>query len=414
MRTENTGTQASAELVGELMTEAARADPYPVYEQLHRLGAALPVDENFVVAHGYAEVNAALRNPGLGKWEAANDPNAEAIAEHASLVVLNESILDLNPPDHARVRRLMSSVFTPRRTAGLAPAIEATTDALLDAMAVAGRGGRAVDFMDEFAFRLPVSVICELLGVPEADRYRFRALGRDMAIALELINDLDTLAPADAATLEIRDYFVDLVARRRAEPRDDLISALVHDADEDDGRLSESELISNLALLLLAGFETTTNLLGNGLAVLFDRADLADGIRERKVAVSDFVEEVLRWDSPVQLTSRTALTGGVEVGGVPMQEGAQVMLLLGAANRDPSRFADPQVFDTGRPDNQPLSFGAGGHYCLGAALARLEATTAFPRLLERFPELAPAKGEERIRSDRLVLRGYRTLPVTVG
>ena len=406
--------EAANELVGALMTEAARTDPYPVYEQLHRLGAALPLNENFAVAHGYAEVNGALRNPALGKWDARSDPNYALLAEHASLTVLNESILDLNPPDHGRVRRLLSAVFTPRRTSGLAPAIEVTVDALLDAMAEAGRGRDPVDFMDAFAFRLPVSVICELLGVPEADRYRFRALGHDMAIALELVTDLDVLGPADAATLEIRDYFADLVAKRRAEPRDDLISALVHEADGEDGRLTENELLGNLALLLLAGFETTTNLLGNGLAVLFDRPELTDGLRARKVPVSDFVEEVLRWDSPVQLTSRVALTGGVEVGGVPVPQGAQIMLLLGAANHDPSRFADPRVFEVNRPDNQPLSFGAGAHYCLGAALARLEAATAFPRLLERFPELAPAEGVERIRADRLVLRGYRTLPVTVG
>ncbi|MGH3417941.1 MAG: cytochrome P450, partial [Actinocrinis sp.] len=285
---------------------------------------------------------------------------------------------------------------------------------LLDAMAALGSDGGAIDFMDQFAFRIPVTVICELLGVPEADRYRFRGLAHDLGIALEMVNDPAMLIPADAATDELRDYFTALVAARRAEPRDDLTSALVHQADEQDGTLSEEELLSNLVLLLFAGFETTTNLFGNGLAVLFDRPRVAEGLRAGTVPVHDFVEEVLRYDSPVQLTSRLVMAEGLEVGGLPVVRGSEVLLLLGAANRDPARFAEPHRFDPARPDNQPLSFGAGGHFCLGAALARLEAATAFPLLLKRFPKLAPAGGAEPVRADRLVLRGYRTLPVTVG
>lgn len=403
----------SEAVMGELYTEAGRADPYPLYMKLHELGPASRVAEMFFVANAYREVNAVLRNPGFGKWEAIGQAFPE-LAEHPSLTRLNQSILDANPPNHTRVRRLMSTVFTPRRTAALAPAIGRIVENLLDAMAESGADGSAVDFMDAFAFRVPVSVICELLGIPEADRYRFRTLIQDLAIALELVNDLSLLGPADAAMLELEDYFTALVAARRADPRDDLTSALIHDADQADGRLTEEELLGNLVLLLLAGFETTTNLFGNGLAVLFDRPELAAGLRDGTVPVAGFVDEVLRFDSPVQLTSRLALVDGLDVAGMPVPKGAEVLLLLGAANHDPQRFAQPERFDPERPDNQPLSFGAGAHYCLGAALARLEAVTAFPRLLGRFPELAPAKDAGRIRSDRLVLRGYQTFPVLVG
>lgn len=401
-------------IIGDLMTETGRGNPYPLYAKLHEIGpaSASAGNPNFFVVNGYREANAVLRNPGFGRWDEQPQPGTEW-AGHASLTSLNHSLLDLNPPDHTRIRRLMSAVFTPRRTAALAPAIESSVQALLDAMADNGTADRPVDFMDEFAFRVPVAVICELLGVPEADRYRFRALAWDLGIALELIDDPAKLAPADEATVQLHEYFSALAAERRAEPRDDLTSALVQEADEADGSLSEEELLSNLTLLLLAGFETTTNLFGNGLALLFERPGLAAAVRAGTAPVTDFVEEVLRFDSPVQLTSRVARTEGLDVAGIPVPLGAEVLVLLGAANHDPARFRDPGVFDWTRPDNQPLSFGAGGHYCLGAALARLEATTAFPMLLRRFPALAPAEGVQRIRSDRLVLRGFRTLPVTV-
>jgi len=412
MSTSTEATEPGA-IVVELFGEAGRADPYPLYRRLHALGPVSEVSRGFYVANGYAEVNAVLRNPAFGKHDGLVEPGTEA-ARHSSLTSLSQGLLDLNPPDHTRARRLLSAVFTPRRAAGLAPAIAATTDALLDAMAEAGAGGRAVDFMDAFAFRLPVSVICELLGVPEADRYRFRPLAHDLSAVLEVFEDLSGLGPADAATDELAAYFTALVAERRADPREDLISALIHETDAEEARLSEEELLSNLALLLVAGFETTTNLIGNGLAILFERPELAAALRAGSLAPADFVEEVLRYDTAVQLTSRTALTGGLELAGQPVPRGADVLLLLGAANRDPARFRDPERFDPARPDNQPLSFGAGAHYCLGAALARLEAVTAFPRLLDRFPHLAPAEEAARIRSDRLVLRGYRTLPVTVG
>ena len=401
-------------MVEALVGPEGRADPYPLYAQLQKLGPVVEAWPGSLVVTGYAEVNEVLRNPAFGHWDAARMIESGAAAEPA-LELIGRSVLEANPPDHKRVRSLMSAVFTPRRTGALEPAIVATVDRLLDAMAEAGGGGPApVDFMAEFAFALPVTVICELLGVPEPDRARFRRLTGDLTVALDLVDDFARLAPANTAAVELADYFTGLVAARRADPRDDLVSVLAQEADPDGGRLSEDELISNLIILLVAGFETTTNLLGNGLALLFDRPAVAAGLRSGGLPCADFVEEVLRFDSPVQLTSRVPLADGLRVGGLdlPRDPGAEALLLLGAANRDPRRFADPERFDPLRADNAPLSFGAGAHYCIGAALARLEANTAIPLLLKRFPDLAPAA--EPVRNQRYNLRGYQSLPVYVS
>ncbi len=404
----------AAEIVTVLMSPEGRVDPYPYYAKARELGPVAHIDGPFYFCTGYDEVNAALRNPAFRKFESQDPLVLQEFEKHASLASTGRSILAANPPDHTRMRRLMAAVFTARRTAGLEPAIAATVDQLLDAMAAAGADGSPVDFMERFAFPLPVSVICELLGVPAEDRPRFRPLAHDLTASLELMNDFSGLGPADAATVELEEYFRELIARRRAGPRDDLISALVHESDEPGGRLSEDELLANLILLLVAGFETTTNLLGNGLAILFERPDVAAGLREGRLPVAGFVEEVLRFDSPVQLTSRVTAEAGARLGGARIPGNSEVLLLLGAANRDPRRYADPETFDPLRPDNQPLSFGAGTHFCLGSALARLEAAAAFPRLLARFPGLSPAPGQTPTRRDRLVLRGYHTLPVSLG
>ncbi|HWD82808.1 MAG TPA: cytochrome P450, partial [Kribbella sp.] len=235
-------------------------------------------------------------------------------------------------------------------------------------------------------------VICELLGVPASDRHRFRPLASDLTAALELTDESD--ASADAAARELGAYFAHLIAD---PPPGGLIAALVAARE----RLSDEELLANLILLLVAGFETTTDLLGNGLAILLQQPELPTD--------AAFVEEVLRYDSPVQVTTRVARDGST-IAGTPIPAGSNLVLLLGAANRDPARFPDPDRFDPQRPGNKPLSFGAGAHICLGNSLARLEATIAFDRL-RRFtiePNGEPA------RRDRLVLRGYQTLPVKLS
>jgi cytochrome P450 len=227
-----------------------------------------------------------------------------------------------------------------------------------------------------------------------------------------MLESYDGLGPADAAAHELRRYFGELTEQRRKDPQGDLVSALVQVNDAHDGRLSDVELVVNLVLLFVAGFETTTNLLGNGLYLGFRHPEVLARVRAGEIPVGDFVEEVLRYDSPVQSTSRVALAEGATVGDQPIAKGEQVILLLGAAHRDPGRFAQPDVFDPTRPDNVPLSFGAGIHYCLGQGLARLEAQVAFTRLFARFPGIELAA--EPTRRDRLVLRGYQTLPVLLG
>ncbi|HTJ68949.1 MAG TPA: cytochrome P450 [Actinospica sp.] len=403
------------QIVGALMTPEGRGDPYPLYAAARELGPVRRLtDFPMHLCTGYAEVNAVLRDNAFGKMEFDRLPEEwrAQITKDGAMESFSRSMLEQNPPDHRRVRSLISSAFTQRRVAGLEPAIERMTDGLLDELAALGAGGAPVDFMENFAFRLPVNVICELLGVPEADRYRFRPLAHDLTYVLELTDSFDGFGPADAAAVELRAYFTDLAARRRADPQDDLVSAMVQVNDAHDGRLDDAELLGNLLLLLVAGFETTTNLLGNGLCLGFEHPEVLDRVRKGEISVAAFVEEVLRYESPVQLTSRIALTEDASVGGHHVARGEQIMLLLGAAHRDPARFEDPDVFDPTRPDNVPLSFGAGIHYCLGQGLARMEGKIAFEKLLDRFPAMEQAAPPER--RDRLVLRGYETLPIRLG
>lgn len=397
------GDRDAAAIFGQLMAPAGRADPFPLYAAANELGPVTALADGLFLVCGYAAVNQILREPGFGLAEPVTSNSS-----HDALRLMNQSILRANPPEHGRMRSLISNVFTPRRVADLRPAIDAAVDYLLVQLAEAATRG-PVDFMDHVAYALPVTVICELLGVPPADRRRFRPLAADLTEALEPSGE--TSASADAAARELAEYFAPLIDDRRAAPGDDLVSALVAAHDAGDGRLSDEELLANLILLLVAGFETTTNLLGNGLAILLDRPDLATALRTDQIPVAAFIEEVLRYDSPVQADTRQAHADGLTVEGVPIPKGANLILLIGAANRDPARYADPDRFDPTRTDIRPLSFGAGPHICIGNNLARLEAAVAFPKLLTRFPYLSAAPGRSPLRRDRLVLRGFQTLPV---
>lgn len=398
----------AAAIMNALMTPAGQADPYPLYAQARQAGPVLAIADGWFLVSGYAAASQVLRDPGFG----LPDP-AESGPGDGALSSLSRSILRANPPDHPRMRSLISQVFTPRRVSALRPAIENAVDALLSQLAEAGAGRRPVDFMDQFAFQLPVTVICELLGVPAADRDQFRPLAADLTEALELTADSSTSSPAATAARELAGYFTALISARRTVPRDDLIGALVAARDAGDGRLSDEELLANLIVLLVAGFETTTNLLGNGLAILFDHPDIAAGLRRGTLEMPGFVEEVLRYDAPVQVVTRIARGGNLTAGGLPIPQGSQVIVLIGAANRDPERYPDPDRFDPARSAIKPLSFGAGPHICIGNALARLEAAVAFPRLLTRFPALSAAPGEPPARRNRVILRGYETLPITL-
>lgn len=402
----------ASEAVALLMSPPGRLDPYPTYERLRAHGPVVPTAAGFFVVTGYTEADAVLRNPRFGVMD---DEERDGVFPHwqdsPAMMSISQSMIRANPPDHSRMRRLAAGVFTPRRVAALREVVAAQADELIDEMIRAGRGGAPVDFLGSFAYPLPVTVICALLGVPAADWAQFRRWASDLTGVLEPEITPQELAIADAGATELRDYFTELIAQRRRDPTDDLTTALVQAHDADGDRLSGEELLANLVLLLVAGFETTTNLLGNGLFVLLTHPESATALRDQPELAPGYVDELLRYDSPVQLTTRT-VRESVPLAGVELPAGSWLLVLLGAANRDPARFTDPARFDPGRAQSPPLSFGAGAHYCLGAGLARLEAQVAFPLLLRRLPELALAG--EPIRRNRLTLRGYETLPVTVG
>jgi cytochrome P450 len=386
-------------LLTELTTMEGRDDPYPRYERLRSISPVVRADDGAVVVTRYADCAAVVRDGRLGHMP----PDMLAFlglpdwADHPALRQLFTSILTMNPPDHTRLRRLVSSTFTARRVQALRPAIEAIVDDLLDRMV------GEVDFVDAFAFPLPVNVIGELLGVPEPDRAQFQTLIRDWSQILEIITP-EVLAVADPAAATVRAYLAELVSLRRREPGPDLISALVA-AEEEGDRLTEDELLTMAALLFAAGFETTTNLLANGLVAVLGNPAQA-GLMHRDPVTA--VEELLRFDTPVQLVSRVAYEP-VELGGVTVDAGERVVAYIGAGNRDPERFADPDRLDLARGDCAPLSFGGGIHYCLGAPLARLEAQVAFPALLRRFPQIELAGTPER--RDSLAIRGFVRLPM---
>jgi cytochrome P450 len=390
-------------ILDELTRPDGREDPYPRYAVLRRSAPLAVAADGALVLTRYADCDGVLRDSRYGRddtdevFAALGMPDWRAFP---AVYTFSTSMLSVNPPQHTRLRRLVSRVFTARQVAGLRPAVAALVDELLARLA------GSVDFVDAFAFPLPVAVIGELLGVPESDRAAFQPLVRDWTMVLDVFT-AEILQRADAAATAIREYLSDLAAERRKRPGDDLLSGLVAGADSDE-RLSDDEVVTMAALLFAAGFETTTHLLGNGLVALLRHPEQLALLRDEPRLAARAVEELLRYDSPVQLTGRTVLED-TQIDGVPVAAGARVVCYLGAANRDPARFADPDRLDITREQGSPLSFGGGIHYCLGAPLARLEAQLAFPALFARYPGLRLAGDLER--RDSLTLRGYLRLPV---
>ncbi len=392
-------------LLHELTQPEGRDDPYPRYEAVRRTAPVALAEDGAIVLTRYADCHAVLHDHGLGRPDSDEFFTSVGLPDWRDLPAvysLNSSMLLANPPRHTRLRRLVSRAFTARTVQQLGPAVAGLVDSLIEGLEGGG------DFVDAFAFPLPVAVIGELLGVPESDRAAFQPLVRDWTMVLDVF-DLDVLAKANDAAAEIRTYLATLAGERRRNPQDDLISSLVAVRDEDGATLDDDEVVTMAALLFSAGFETTTHLLGNGLVALLDHPDQADLLRTDPTVVQTAIEELVRYDSSVQITSRVALDD-TEVAGVPVPEGSRLICYLGAANRDPGRFSDPDRLDLTRQEGGPLSFGGGIHYCLGAPLARLEAQLAFPALLTRYPDLQLADGSERRAS--LTLRGYLELPVS--
>ncbi len=394
-------------LAGELLAALAgpdgRANPYAFYDRLRALGPAVVGPDGRLVVTGYRECAALLRDHRLRKapgrvLAAAGYPDWR---DRPSLRLMFTSILTLNPPAHTRLRRLVSATFTARRVEGLRPAVERIVAQACER--VAGES----DFIADFAFPLPVTVIGELLGIPAADRPMFQDLVRDWTAVLEVLTPL-AVDRADAAASAIGGYLADLAAHRRVHPAGDLISALAAAAEGGD-KLTQEELVTMAALLLAAGFETTTGLLSNGLVALLAHPGQAARLRTEPGLAAAAVEELLRYDSPVQFAGRFA-AAGLDVAGLSLSEGQRVMTLVGAANRDPEVFTEPDRLILDRAEQPPLSFGGGIHYCLGAPLARLEAQIAFPAMLSRFPRLSLAG--EPVSRNGITLRGHASLPVS--
>ena len=392
-----------------LLTPEGRADPYPRYRQLRDVAPVHRSDLGAVwFLTRWADCNAVLRDPRLGKGDLNDDRRAlfNPGLPPRQQTVMGNSMLFVNPPDHTRLRGLVSRGFTPRRMQDLEAHVGHMADVIVDRMAADGD----VDVMDALAFRLPVQVIGELVGVPPSDRDQFRTLVRASAAALEPGVTAEQVEDAEHAMAIMDDYFRSLIERRRADLEHDLVSALIAARDGED-RLSEDEMVATLILLFAAGFETTTNLIGNGLLCLLRNPDQFARLRAEPDLVGSAVEEMLRFESPVQVDARTAFEP-VEIDGHRVGAGETVVTFLGAANRDPAEFVDPERFDVTRDPNHPLSFAAGIHYCLGANLARLEGRIVFDRLVRRTADIEWLDDAPDWRGT-LILRGVNHLHVRI-
>ena len=315
------------------------------------------------------------------------------------------TMLDIDPPDHTRLRSLVSRAFTPRSVSRWHERVQEITDRLLDAVADHDR----IDLIAALGYPLPVTVIAEMLGVPAEDMDRFEGWSNDIALIVEPILSPAQVESVRRATEEIFAYFETIVEARRHEPRDDLVSALLA-AEEEGDRLTREELLSTMLLILIAGNETTRNLIGNGMLALLRHPDQLQRLRDTPELLESAVDELLRYDSPVQLDGRV-VREDLEMGGKRLRAGQKAIALLGAANRDPAAFQDPDTLDFERKEKSHLSFGRGIHYCLGASLALLEARIAFRCLLDRFVSIRLA-AEPRHR-DGIVLRGLESLWIEV-
>jgi len=394
------------------MRRSFRVDPYPTYRRLlerdpfHRSRAL----QGWVLTR-HADISAVLRDQRFVA-DARKTPRFKKMQERsiaAGAVTREEAesqaMLGLDPPDHTRLRSLVSKAFTPRAVEALRPRVEQLVDEMVERCAAKG----TFDVIREIAYPLPVIIIAEMLGIPPEDREQFKHWSDEMALSVGMANEGEQRRARDAQRA-LREYIIPILQERRREPREDLLSALVA-AEEDGDKLSLMEVHSTIALILVAGNETTTNLIGNGLLALMRHPDQIDRLRARPDMIGTAVEELLRYDSPVQGTSRH-VPEDAEINGHAVRAGEELLLLIGAANRDPEQYKDPDTLDIGRADNKHLSFGNGIHYCLGAPLARIEGPAAIHALVQRFPNIRLAT-EKLDWGDNIVLRGLRSLPVRV-
>jgi cytochrome P450 len=386
-------------------------DPYPHYEQLRKTDPMHVTQFGAIVASRHAEASLVLRDKRFGKAfvdrsvrRYGPDIMAEPIFRSMSHWMLQQ-----DPPDHTRLRGLVVKAFTARRVEDMRPRIREVVDQTLDAVIARGR----MDLIADFAFRLPVTIICDMLGIPEDHREVFYASSRTGGRILDPVPLTPAeIADANASNAMARMYFEQLFELRRREPSDDLTTQLVQ-AEEDGSKLTNEELTANIILLFGAGHETTVNLIGNGLLALHRNPDQLALLKARPELITNAVEEFLRYDSSVQLSRRVALEDIEDLGGARIAKGDNVLCLLGSANRDPVVYPDrPDSLDITRPNVRPLSFGGGIHHCLGAQLARIEAEIAISTLLRRLPDLRLDDAVNPAWRPTFVLRGLKCLPAS--
>ncbi|MFD7872798.1 cytochrome P450 [Streptomyces sp. NPDC059766] len=403
---------AASDLAFDPWDAAFVADPYPAYAELRALGRVIhyePTDQWLVPHH--ADVSALLRDRRLGRTYQHRFTHEEfgrsaPAPEHEPFHTLNDhGMLDLEPPDHTRIRRLVSKAFTPRTVERLKPYVERLAGELVSALVAAGGG----DLLTDVAEPLPVAVIAEMLGIPESDRAQLRPWSADICGMYELSPSQDTAAKAVRASVEFSGFLRELIAARRKDPGDDLISGLIAAHDEGD-RLTEQEMISTAVLLLNAGHEATVNATVNGWWALFRNPGALAALRADHTLIPSAVEELMRYDTPLQLFERWVLDE-IEIDGQVIPRGAEIAMLFGSANHDPAVFADPDRLDLTRADNPHISFSAGIHYCIGAPLARIELAASMAALLEKAPTLSLAAEPER--KPNFVIRGLDGLDVTI-
>ncbi|MFE7645132.1 cytochrome P450 [Streptomyces phaeoluteigriseus] len=389
------------------------ADPYPAYAELRERGRVIryePTDQWLVPHH--ADVSALLRDRRLGRtyqhrFTHEDFGRTAPPEEHEPFHTLNDhGMLDLEPPDHTRIRRLVSKAFTPRTVERLKPYVERLAGELVDELVAAGGG----DLLTDVAEPLPVAVIAEMLGIPASERAPLRPWSADICGMYELSPSQETARRAVRASVEFSEYLLELIAARRKEPGDDLISGLIAAHDEGD-RLTEQEMISTAVLLLNAGHEATVNATVNGWWALFRNPDQLAALRADHSLVPSAVEELMRFDTPLQLFERWVLDE-IEIDGTVVPRGAEIAMLFGSANHDPAVFTAPDRLDLTRKENPHISFSAGIHYCIGAPLARIELAASMGALLEKAPTLRLAAEPER--KPNFVIRGLEGLSVEVG
>ena len=400
------------DIVQQLLTQPYPRDPYPLYHELRALDPVFRSQAGPWVLTSYDACALAFRSPAFGQGESAElvrqDPRFEW---SAVLQSLGQMMVFMDPPDHTRLRRIVSRVFGPKVIEQLRPYVQQVVDDLLAPLA-----GSTADLVTDFADLIPVTVICELLGVPHEDHEQCRAWSEEIALAIEPVVPDEFLRRADAATMSYQAYFNALIAEKRARPRDDLLTLLIRAEDQGD-QLNNAELVAMATLLLGAGFETTRNGIAGGILALLSHPGELAQVRDDPSLDKSMVDEVLRFVSPNQTAVARFALEDIDVFGTPVPKGALMAPVIAAANRDPARFADPDRLDIDRPDNLPLTFAPGPHLCLGAPVARLEVELALTTLARRFPNLELLDADPPMRNTCNLgpgPRGPQHLPVTMG